>query len=92
MPLRRVGKKLDEKDLHIYMQGPLESTVSHVWRMIWHETSSVAVIVMVTQTHDEAGREKCFQYFPGNAKEGTLHINQHNEFRDGETATVTLED
>lgn len=60
--------------------------------MIWHETSSVAVIVMVTQTHDEAGREKCFQYFPGNAKEGTLHINQHNEFRDGETATVTLED
>ena len=31
--------------------------------MVWHETANVAVIVMLTQTA-EAGREKCFQYFP----------------------------
>lgn len=31
--------------------------------MIWHETPDTAVIVMLTQTA-EAGREKCFQYFP----------------------------
>ena len=33
--------------------------------MIWQETTETAVIVMLTQTA-EAGREKCFQYFPLN--------------------------
>ena len=31
--------------------------------MIWHETSAVAVIVMLTQLK-EGPREKCFQYYP----------------------------
>ncbi len=31
--------------------------------MIWHETTDVAVIVMLTQVA-ESGREKCYQYFP----------------------------
>lgn len=36
--------------------------------MIWHETQSVGVIVMLTQTR-EAGREKCFEYFPSLLKD-----------------------
>ena len=36
--------------------------------MIWHETGPVGVIVMLTQTH-EAGREKCFEYFPAALKD-----------------------
>lgn len=31
--------------------------------MVWQETSDVAVIIMLTQTHDGT-HEKCFQYFP----------------------------
>lgn len=44
--------------------------------MIWHETGSPAVIVMLTQTH-EAGKEKCSTYFPLNADSGDLEINSH---------------
>lgn len=57
--------------------------------MIWHETASPAVIVMLTQTH-EAGKEKCFQYFPRSLSDPPLAINEHDEFADGFIATVTL--
>lgn len=46
-----------------HFQGPKKSDLSHFWQMIWQETKEVAVIVMLTQTA-EAGREKCYQYFP----------------------------
>ncbi|KAL8793991.1 MAG: hypothetical protein Q9195_003397 [Heterodermia aff. obscurata] len=48
---------------YIVTQGPLQTGLNHFWQMVWHETANVAVIVMLTQTA-EAGREKCFQYFP----------------------------
>ena len=41
--------------------------------MIWQETNGVAVIVMLTQT-EEAGKEKCFQYFPLDADAGPFRI------------------
>lgn len=41
--------------------------------MIWQETTDVAVIVMLTQTHDGT-MEKCFQYFPMDAEAGTFDI------------------
>ena len=41
--------------------------------MIWQETGSVAVIIMLTQTH-EAGREKCFTYFPNDPGDDPLEI------------------
>jgi protein-tyrosine phosphatase len=50
--------------------------------MIWHENTSPAVIVMLTKTH-EAGREKCFQYYPRSPATGELKINAHDEFEDG---------
>lgn len=48
---------------YIAAQGPKQIGLSHFWHMIWHQTSDVAVIVMLTQTA-EGGREKCYQYFP----------------------------
>lgn len=47
--------------------------------MIWHETTSPSVIVMLTQTH-EAGREKCFQYFPLNQQSPTVILEDTEDF------------
>ena len=57
--------------------------------MIWHETSEVAVIVMLTQIY-EASREKCFQYFPLDLTNDTLIVNEINEFDDGFKARIQL--
>ena len=57
--------------------------------MLWHETASPSVIIMLTQTH-ESGREKCHPYFPLSPSSPTLTVNPHDEFADGFTATVTL--
>jgi protein-tyrosine phosphatase len=50
--------------------------------MIWKENESPAVIVMLTQTH-EAGREKCYPYFPQSPSNPDMRINEHDEFEDG---------
>jgi protein-tyrosine phosphatase len=58
--------------------------------MIWHETANPAVIVMLTQTW-EAGRDKCFQYFPEDIQTNdVLTIDDDNEFGDGFKATIKL--
>ncbi|KAF2793694.1 hypothetical protein K505DRAFT_37341 [Melanomma pulvis-pyrius CBS 109.77] len=66
----------------IATQGPKHDTYSHIWRMIWHENTSPAVVVMLTQTH-EAGREKCFPYYPHSPSDLDFKINEHDEFEDG---------
>ena len=65
---------------YITTQGPKDSGFDHFWHMVWHETHDVAVIVMLTQ-FAEAGKEKCFQYFPLSTQAGPLRIqlNPHNE-------------
>lgn len=70
-----------------FMQGPKKAHYSHLWRMVWQETREVAVIVMLTRTH-ELGHDKCFQYFPLTVDEGPWEIQ--DEFEDGFSATVTL--
>ena len=57
----------------IATQGPKESGVSHFWHMIWQQTSEIAVIVMLTQTH-EGTVEKCFQYFPLSVEAGPIKL------------------
>ena len=60
-----------------------------MWRMIWHETSSPAVIVMLTKTH-ESGREKCHPYYPLSPSTPELKLNAHDEFEDGLTHDLKL--
>ncbi|KAL1800186.1 hypothetical protein ACET3X_000528 [Alternaria dauci] len=67
---------------YIATQGPKADSWSHIWRMIWKENESPAVIVMLTQTH-EANREKCYPYYPQSLSEPDMRINEHDEFQDG---------
>ncbi|KAL8874461.1 MAG: hypothetical protein Q9174_000206 [Haloplaca sp. 1 TL-2023] len=59
---------------YIAAQGPKDTNLSHFWHMVWHQTSSVAVIVMLTQTA-ESGREKCYQYFPLDEQAEAINID-----------------
>lgn len=57
-----------------FSQGPKQSGISHFWQMVWQETNDVAVIIMLTQTH-EGAMEKCSQYFPLNAEAGSYMVD-----------------
>ncbi|KAL9080305.1 MAG: hypothetical protein Q9157_000892 [Trypethelium eluteriae] len=46
---------------------------------------------MLTQTY-EAGKEKCFQYFPSDLKNPTIPINEDDEFGDGFIGSINLLD
>ncbi|RMY38970.1 hypothetical protein D0866_02225 [Hortaea werneckii] len=59
------------KRRYIATQGPKNTSVSHFYRMLQEQTGEKAVVVMLTQTH-EAGREKCFQYYPLVAEESPM--------------------
>ncbi|KAL6149877.1 tyrosine protein phosphatase 1 [Exserohilum turcicum] len=67
---------------YIATQGPKAESWSHIWRMIWHENTSPAVVVMLTQTV-EGYREKCHPYYPQSLDEPDLRVNEHDEFQDG---------
>lgn len=64
--------------------------MNHFYRMVAHEVKSPAVVVMLTQTH-EAGREKCFQYYPLSAEESPLVFPPDEEIPDGFEGEVVLE-
>jgi protein-tyrosine phosphatase len=86
-PISLKSVRTGKESKYIAMQGPKEGSTSHVWRMIWDELTSPAVIVMLTETH-EAGMEKCFPYFPTDPDAPPLVINENDEFGDGFKATV----
>ncbi|KAI9779593.1 MAG: hypothetical protein M1839_007258 [Geoglossum umbratile] len=89
-PILLNGAKSGKDKKYIATQGPKEGQFNHIWRMIWHETGNPAVVVMLTQTW-EAGRDKCFQYFPEDlTASDELTINDEDEFGDGFKATVKL--
>lgn len=62
-------------------QGPKHDTYSHFWRMVWHETTTPAVVVMLTQTY-ESSREKCFPYYPESLDAPSMRLNAQNEYED----------
>ena len=57
--------------------------------MIWQETTDVAVIVMLTQTHDGT-MEKCFQYFPLNVEAGPFKVEPLDRVGDSPEGGVTF--
>lgn len=57
--------------------------------MIWQETTDVAVIVMLTQTHDGT-TEKCFQYFPLNVEAGSFKIEPLDRAKETPEGSVTF--
>lgn len=67
---------------YIATQGPKADSWSHIWRMIWKENSSSAVIVMLTQAY-EGNREKCYPYYPQSPSTPDMRVNEHDEFEDG---------
>ncbi|CAK7263921.1 hypothetical protein SEPCBS119000_000726 [Sporothrix epigloea] len=77
-------------DRYIAMQGPKQCSVGHVWRMVYEQMRSPAVIVMLTETH-EGNQEKCFPYFPQRPQDPPMLINEHDEFGDGFLASVRCE-
>ena len=57
--------------------------------MIWQETTDVAVIVMLTQTHDGT-TEKCFQYFPLNVEAGSFQVEPLDRASNTPEGSVTF--
>ena len=57
--------------------------------MVWQETTDVAVIVMLTQTHDGT-TEKCFQYFPLDVKAGSFKVEPLDRARETPEGSVTF--
>ena len=57
--------------------------------MIWHETDGVAVIVMLTQTHDGL-MEKCCQYFPMHAEPGSMKIEPLDKAQDHSEGSINF--
>ena len=55
--------------------------------MIWQETTDVAVIIMLTQTHD-GNTEKCYQYFPLDAEAGPFKVDPRDESEDSTGGSV----
>ena len=57
--------------------------------MIWHETSEVAVIVMLTQLA-EGMREKCYQYYPEDVSSDSLQVTLTSETGEACEGTVKV--
>ncbi|KAJ4376811.1 hypothetical protein N0V86_006929 [Didymella sp. IMI 355093] len=81
-PIELITTRSKTRLRYIATQGPKADTWSHFWRMLWHETQSPAVVVMVTKTHEQ-GREKCYPYYPQSTSDPILRVNEHDEFEDG---------
>ena len=76
-------------DRYIAMQGPTFKSWPHVWRMVAEQLDSPAVIVMLTETHEASGQEKCFEYFPRLSTTDSMVVE--DEFGDGFKAAVRCE-
>ena len=57
--------------------------------MVWQETKDVAIIIMLTQTHD-GPIEKCSQYFPLNAEAGPYGVEPIDRSQGTPEGSVTF--
>jgi protein-tyrosine phosphatase len=71
---------------YIAMQGPTNRTMEHVWRMVGEQLASPAIIVMLTETH-ENNLEKCYPYYPHEVDDA-IEIGESDEFKDGFRAQI----
>ncbi|KAK5129886.1 hypothetical protein LTR08_002722 [Meristemomyces frigidus] len=78
------------KRRYIATQGPKDTSVNHFYRMVAQEVQEPVVVVMLTQTH-EAGREKCFQYYPLSDDESPLRFPADEGAGEGFEGEVVLE-
>uniref|UniRef100_A0A2R5LMI5 protein-tyrosine-phosphatase n=1 Tax=Ornithodoros turicata TaxID=34597 RepID=A0A2R5LMI5_9ACAR len=66
----------EQQRFYIAAQGPMESTAESFWQMVWE--NHVTVVVMLTETRDNQGRDKCHQYWPKDKGEtltfGAYHV------------------
>ena len=72
------------------LKGPKPSGLNEFWQMIWHETSTTAVIVMLTQLA-EGSKEKCSQYYPEDLEHDVLQViltSDSGEEREGHVKVV----
>jgi protein-tyrosine phosphatase len=74
---------------YIATQGPKDTNLNHFYRMLAADVSEPVVVVMLTQTH-EAGKEKCFQYYPLSPEESPLPIPSDPDFNDDFHGQVEL--
>ncbi|KAI5309872.1 hypothetical protein KEM55_002234 [Ascosphaera atra] len=74
---------------YIATQGPTADYVDQFWNMVFNETGSVGVIVMLTSLY-EKGREKCSQYFPLDSNNRTIEFTPTSDdpFVDEKTAAM----
>jgi len=82
-PLTLKSNRTGRVSKYIAMQAPKKRTTDHVWRMVWHELESPAVIVMLST-------DQSYRYYPAAPSE-SMTINAADEFNDGFLATVTCE-
>jgi protein-tyrosine phosphatase len=70
---------------YIATQGPKNTSTSQFYRMLAQESTDdcAAVVVMLTKTH-EAGREKCFKYFP-DSQDTPLVLHPDPDLDDGKS-------
>lgn len=61
---------------YIAAQGPTHNTAQHFWEMIWEQ--NVDIVVMLTGIVDNAGVEKCYQYWPSNHPNDDAFKNADN--------------
>lgn len=67
---------------YIATQAPNADNWLHFWRMLWHEMTSPAVVVMIANDY-ELGRNGGHQYFPRSLTAPILRVNERDELGDG---------